>query len=351
VTVQPRLKMAANRRRKPVLVFSATLAAAGALLGCGNPSGAAAASIVLYNGQHPQLTDKLVAAFTDQTGIQVSVRTNDGIVLADQILQEGGASPADVYLTENSPELMFLQQRGLLSKLSTTVLNQVPARDSSPTGRWVGVGLRVSSLVYDPTVVRSSALPPSILDLAQQKWEGKVAVAPIDSDFPPLVGAIIATYGKAVAARWLAGIRRNAHVYQDEEAVVAAVNRGDVSLGIANQYYWYRLRLEVGRSAMHSTLYFFPHHDVGSIENVSGAAVLASSHHQREALAFVRFIVSPAGQRIIAASDDFEYPARPGVVPNKALPPLTAIAPATIGVAALGDDQLASQLIQQAGLA
>jgi iron(III) transport system substrate-binding protein len=334
-----------------MLVFSAALAAAGWVLGYGSASGAGAASIVLYNGQHPQLTDKLVAAFSRQTGIQVSVRTNDGIVLVDQILQEGSASPADVYFTENSPELMVLQQHGLLAKLSPAVLNQVPAEDRSPTGRWVGVALRVSSLVYNPSLVGSSALPSSILDLAQPKWEGKVAVAPIDSDFPPLVGAVIATHGKAEAARWLAGIKRNAHIYQDEEAVVAAVNRGDAGLGIANQYYWYRLRLEIGRNAMHSTLYYFPHHDVGSIENVSGGAVLASSHHQSEAQRFVRFVISPAGQRIIAASDDFEYPARPGVSPNRALPSLTAIAPATIGVAVLGNDQAASQLIQQAGLA
>jgi iron(III) transport system substrate-binding protein len=334
-----------------MLVFAAALAAAGWVLGYGIASGAGAASIVLYNGQHPQLTDKLVAAFSRQTGIQVSVRTNDGIVLVDQILQEGSASPADAYFTENSPELMVLQQHALLAKLGPAVLNQVPAEDRSPTGRWVGVALRVSSLVYNPSLVGSSALPSSILDLAQPKWKGKVAVAPIDSDFPPLVGAVIATYGKAEAARWLAGIKRNAHIYQDEEAVVAAVNRGDVGLGIANQYYWYRLRLETGRSAMHSSLYYFPHHDVGSIENVSGAAVLASSHHPSEAQRFVRFLVSPAGQRIVAASDDFEYPARPGTPPNKSLPSLTAVAPATSRVAVLGNDQAASQLIQQAGLA
>jgi iron(III) transport system substrate-binding protein len=333
-----------------MLVLSAAVAAAGWMLACGSATGAADASIVLYNGQHPQLTDKLVAAFTRQTGIRVSVRTNDGIVLADQLLQEGSGSPADVYLTENSPELMFLQQHGLLAKLGARVLSQVPAEDRSPIGRWVGAAVRVSSLVYDPSLVGPSALPSSILDLARPKWAGKVAVAPIDSDFPPLVGAVIATHGKAEAARWLAGLKRNAHIYQDEEAVVAAVNRGDVGVGIANQYYWYRLRLETGRGAMHSALYYFPHRDVGSIENISGAAVLASSHHKSEAQAFVRFVVSPAGQRIIAASDDFEYPARPGVPPNGALPSLTAIAPASIGVAVLGNDQAASQLIQQAGL-
>jgi iron(III) transport system substrate-binding protein len=161
----------------------------------------------------------------------------------------------------------------------------------------------------------------------------------------------MAAYGKAAAARWLAGLNRNAQTYQDEEAVVAAVNRGNAAVGIVNQYYWYRLRLEVGPQAMHSALYYFPNHNVGSIENVSGAAVLSSSSHKSEAQAFVRFLVSPAGQRIVATSDDFEYPARPGTPPNRALPALNSIAPATLKVTALGNDQAASQLIEQAGLA
>ena len=314
------------------------------------PSAAAEPSIVLYNGQHLQLTNEIVAAFTRHTGIHVLVRTNDGIVLADQILQEGGSSPADVYLTENSPELMVLEQHGLLDKVSPETLAQVPARDSSATGHWVGVALRVSSLSYDPHLVAPSALPASLLDLARPRWKGKVAVAPIDSDFPPLVGAVVATYGKAAAVRWLAGLKRNALIYQDEEAVVAAVNRGDAAVGIANQYYWYRLQLEVGRGAMHSSLFYFPHHNVGSVENISGAAVLASAHQRAEAQEFLAFLVSPAGQRIIATSDDYEYPARTGIAPSSLLPPLSMVSPATIPAATLGNDQTAAQLIEQAGL-
>ena len=89
---------------------------------------------MLYNGQHPQLTAALVAAFEKQTGIAVQMRTNDSVVLADQILQEGGASPADVYISENSPELMTLEQHGLLAQAAPAILAQVPAADASPAG-------------------------------------------------------------------------------------------------------------------------------------------------------------------------------------------------------------------------
>jgi iron(III) transport system substrate-binding protein len=340
------------RRKRPAKALAlavATSLLSVALAACGG--GDPANTIVLYNGQHPQLTNALVQAFTRQTHITVKVRTGDGIVLADQLLQEGNASPADVYLTENSPELMNLEDHGLLAKLPADILDQIPARESSPAGDWVGVALRVSTLVYDPSKVSRSQLPTSVLQLAQPQWKGRVAIAPTDSDFPPVVGAVIATHGKAAAARWLAGLKRNAQLYQDDESVVAAVNRGAVATGIINHYYWYRLRLELGASNMHSQLYFFPHSDPGSIQNIAGATVLASSQHRQDAQALVRFITSPAGQRILAASDDFEYPANPGVSPNPAVPPLASISSLSLRPAAIGTDQTAVQLIEQAGLA
>jgi iron(III) transport system substrate-binding protein len=327
----------------------AAIAIALALAGCGGSG--SSRSLLLYNGQHPQVTAELVAAFERQTHIAVSVRTNDGIVLADQLLQEGSATPADVYLTENSPELEDLQEHGLLARLRASTLAEVPARYRSSGGAWVGIARRISALAYDPALIGASRLPASILQLAQPRWKGKIAIAPTDSDFVPLVGAIVATYGRQAAVDWLAGLKRNAQLYQSDESVVAAVNRGDVATGIINHYYWYRLRLELGAHAMHSALYFFPGHNVGSLENISGAAVLKTSRHPAQAQAFVRFLVSAAGQQILARGYDFEYPTRPGVAPNPQLTPLGAIAPATLDPKTLGNDQQASQLIQESGLA
>jgi len=325
-----------------VLVVGASI-----LAGCG---GSGNRSLVVYNGQHLELTRSFVSAFQRATGIRVSLRTDDSVVLGDQILQEGHSSPADVYFAENSPELVELVEHRLLARLPNSVLTQVPARDRAGDGSWVGVALRVSSLVYNPSLVPRSRLPHSILDLAQPSWKGKVAIAPIDSDFPPVVGAVIAAQGEDAAARWLAGLKRNADVYQTEESVVAAVNRGDVAVGIINQYYWFRLQREVGKPAMHSALYYFPSGDPGSIVNVSGAAVLASAHRSGDAQRFVAFLVSRAGQRLIARGDDFEYPARPGVSANAELPAFGRIAHTSLQASRLGDGREAVRLIFNAHL-
>lgn len=334
--------------RRPLAATVAPLVAALVLLtGCG---GGGASSIVLYNGQHAETTRLLTNAFERQTGIRVNLHTGDSLVVATQILQEGHASPADVVLTENSPELVTLEQHGLLAQLPRSVLSQVSAAYESPRGKWVGMALRISALVYDPKLVARPRLPRSILDLAQPRWKGKVALAPTDSDFPPIVAAVIARVGEQRAAAWLQGLKRNAQTYQDEEAVAAAVNRGAVACGIINHYYWYRLRLELGAKATRSALYFFPKGDVGSIVNVSGVGVLATSKHRDAALRFVEFMVGPAAQRILAQSDDFEYPARIGAAANKALTPFAQTPHATTPVAKLGNGTAAARLIRETGL-
>src|SRR5207247_6232766 len=125
-----------SARMRKAILLAAILAAL--LTGCG---GSGRPTITLYNGQHPQLTRALVAAFQRPAGIDVRVRTGEPIVLASQLLQEGSHSPADVYFAENSPELVVLDEHHLLAKLPTSITSQVPSEYDSPSGTWVGVAL------------------------------------------------------------------------------------------------------------------------------------------------------------------------------------------------------------------
>src|ERR1700753_3721629 len=83
----------------------------------GSASSLAGQTITLYNGQHEQTTDALVAAFEKQTGVTVKVRSDDEDVLAQQIAQEGARAPDDVFFTENTPPLARLDEKGMLSTI------------------------------------------------------------------------------------------------------------------------------------------------------------------------------------------------------------------------------------------
>jgi iron(III) transport system substrate-binding protein len=307
-------------------------------------------SITLYSGQHEQTTAMLVAAFQKRTGVKVNVRPGDEAELANQIMQEGSNSPSDVFYTENTPALEHLREQNLLSPIDATTLAAVPARYSSAQGDWVGVSGRVSVLVYNTKQISASALPSSILALAEPKWKGKLGIAPSETDFQPLITSITKFDGADAAEKWLEGIKANSKTYPDNETVVAQVNNGESAIGLINHYYWYRLRDEVGQKGLHSALHYYAAHDPGDLLDVSGAAVLKSSSHQAAAQAFVAFLVSAEGQQVLAHSHSYEYPLRPGVSPATGLRPFAQIEPASITLSELGDGSAPLELEQKLGL-
>ncbi len=331
-------------------LLAASLAACGAS-GASKPGDPD--QLTLYNGQHEQTTQALVNAFEKQTGIKVTIRSDDEDVLVQQIAQEGPRSPADVIYTENSPALERLQQNHLLAPVNSSTLASVPSRYSSPSGDWAGVSGRVSMLVYNTTKLSPVQLPTSVMDLASPKWKGKIGLAPQETDFQPIITSIARAHGTAAALAWLKGVKANAgsDVYPDNETLTAKVNSGQVEIGLINHYYWYRLREQVGAAAMHSALHFFAPGDPGYVLDVSGAGILASSTHKAAAQKFLAFLASAAGQRIIAGTHSWEYPLRPGVAAEAGLTPLTQLKPDTADtIGGLGDGATALSLLQQAQL-
>jgi iron(III) transport system substrate-binding protein len=336
-----------SRGKSPILglvVVSAALLASA----CGGSSHGRA--ITLYNGQHEQTTAAIVAAFEAQTGITVNVRSGDETTLGNQILQEGASSPADVLYTENTPVLEALREKGLLAAVAPSTLAGIPHRYNSAQGDWVGVSARVSALVYNTSLLAPSQLPSSILELGEPRWKGKVGFAPSETDFQPLITSIVKLDGVATAERWLKGLQANGRTYPDNETVLAQVNNGESAAGPINHYYWYRLRAELGASAMRSAVHYYAPHDPGDLVNVSGAAVLRSSSHQADAQAFLAFLVSRTGQETIVRGKSYEYPLHPGVSPASGLRPFAQLQPAPLTPAEIGDGAQALALEQKLGL-
>jgi len=332
----------------------------GTLLTACGVSGAAQPSITLYSGQHEQTTESLVTAFEKKTGIQVNIRYNDEDVFADEIVAEESHPQADVFYTENSPALEYLQGKGLLAKVDPSTLAHTPSKYNSPLGDWVAISARVSVIIYNPSLIAKSQLPTTVLQLANQKYKGKVALANAESDFQPVVTAVDRAYGNATALKWLKGLAANAgpdHTYPDNETITDEVNRGAVAFGVVNQYYWYRMRAEIGASNMHSKIAYFAPHDPGYVLDVSGAAVLKSSKHMAQAQKFLAFLVSKSGQEIIADSGDstgqsisFEYPLADGVKTKAPETPFSRLQPYPITVPELGNGSTAITLLREAGI-
>jgi iron(III) transport system substrate-binding protein len=347
-------RMRAQRagRRGGVVLALALAVGTVVLAGCSSGSTASSDSLTVYSGQHVQTTQALIAAFEKQTGITVNLRSDDEDVLADQIVTEGSRSPADVYFTENTPPLQYLASKGHLASVAPSTLANTPARFNSPDGKWVGVTARVSVMGYNTALLSPSELPKSVMELADPQWKGKIGIAGSETDFQPIVTSIARAHGEAAALQWLEAVKANAggHSYPDNETLIAEVNRGQVALGVINQYYWYREKAQVGEAGLHSAIATFAAGDPGYVIDVSGAGILQSSSHQAEAQRFLAFLTSRKGQEIIGHSESYEYPIGSGVTTAQPETPFDQLQPNDITIANLGTGAGAIKLLQEAQL-
>ena len=108
-------------------------------------------------------------------------------------------------------------------------------------GSWVGFSGRKRVLVFNPEITDESELPTTVLDLVKPEWKGRIGVAPSNASFQDFVTAMRFKIGDEATAAWLKGIADNdAFTFANNAAIVAAVGRGEVEVGLVNHYYVYQ---------------------------------------------------------------------------------------------------------------
>src|SRR6185369_4050205 len=118
--------------------------------------------LLIYNAQHESLTKEWIDAFTKETGVKGTYRQGGDTELGNQLIAEGDASPADVFLTENSPAMAAVEHAGLFADLNKDTLDQVPAQYRPATGKWTGVAARSTVFVYNTSRLQPDQLPKSM---------------------------------------------------------------------------------------------------------------------------------------------------------------------------------------------
>lgn len=281
--------------------------------------------LTIYSSQHENVTEAWVEGFTEKTGIEVQVRFGKDASMGNQIVEEGDSSPADVFLTENSPAMTTVQNAGLLTEVDPETLALVPAERAPSNKQWIGIAARSTVLVYNPSMISESELPASLLDLADPQWEGKWGAGATGADFQAIVAGMLELTGEQQTADWLQGLKDNATVYQNNIVTMKAVNSGEVPLGVIYHYYWYRDQSGTKEGSGNTKLHYFKNQDPGAFVSLSAGGVLKSAKHADEAQEFLAYIMSAEGQAVLSDSGSMEYAVASGVASDPALPPLESL--------------------------
>ena len=276
--------------------------------------------LTIYSGRNEDLIGPLVEMFEESTGIETDVRYGSSPDLALLIETEGDASPADVFISQSPGAMGYLATQDRLQALPASVLDAVDAPYRAGDGAWVGFSGRQRVLVYNPNLADPADLPDSVLDLTDPAYDGRVAVAPANSSFQDFITAMRFQSGDDATLAWLEGMAaNNSPNYPKNSAIVDAVLRGEVEMGLVNHYYLLRFLAEDPDAP--GINHNFAPDDIGSLLIVTTGAVLATSDQPAAAQAFVEFMLTRQAQEFYA-SETREYPLAAGVEPPGELAPL-----------------------------
>jgi iron(III) transport system substrate-binding protein len=320
---------------------------AGALSACS--SGGGADRLTIYSGRTQELIEPLLEQFSDDTGIGIDVRYGDSSDLALLIDEEGDQSPADVFLSQSPGSTGYLDSKGRLTPVQQSVLDLVPERFRADDGKWVGVSGRVRVLVYNPDAITEDELPRSVFDVTDPQYRDRVGVAPTNASFQDFVTAMRALEGEERTKEWLDGLVANgAKTYANNIAIVEAVDRGEIDMGLVNDYYLYELQAQ--DPDISAVNHYFPDGDLGSLILTTTVGVLDTANDTDVAEQFIEYLLSKPAQEFYA-EQSFEYPLAKGVSPAGDKPPLDSIPSPKLDLSELGDGLIKTrELIADAGL-
>jgi iron(III) transport system substrate-binding protein len=325
----------------PTLALALTLVAAPAL--------AQEQGLTVYTSQHQALTQEWADAFAAKTGIPVTIRKGTDVLMANQIVQEGLNSPADIFLTENSPAMMMVQDADLFSPVEPETLAQIPEQFRPKGGMWTGIAARTTMFVYNTEMLDEADLPVSMLDLANPEWQGRWGAAAAGADFQAIVSALLELRGTDETANWLVGLKNNALPYRGNFEAMRGANIGEVAGALIYNYYYFGDQAGTGESSDKLAVHYFANKDPGAFISVSGGGVLKASDNPEAAQQFLAFITGPEGQAVLRDGHSYEYAIGSGIEPNPALPPLSSIDSPDVDTS-LGNAQEVVQLMTAAGV-
>jgi iron(III) transport system substrate-binding protein len=331
--------------RRLLTLLLPLVVAAPLLAACGDED-----KLTIYSGRTENLIGPLLERFADETGLDIAVRYGDSAELALLIDEEGDRTPADVFISQSPGALGFLAGRDRLAPVSEDIQGAVDARFEDPEGAWVGLSGRVRVLVWNTELVDEADLPASVFDLTDPAFRGRVGIAPENGSFQDFVSAMRADVGDEETLAWLEGMEANdSPTYGNNNAIVEAVARGEVEMGLVNHYYNERRLAEDPDSPTANHL--FADGDLGSLILSTGVGMVAGTNRADDVERFIEFLLSEEAQTYFS-EETFEYPLAAGVEPAvQNLPPLESIAAPPVDLRSLGGGLADTRrLIERSGL-
>ena len=251
--------------------------------------------------------------------------------LANRLLAEQVRPQADVFWSNEPVRTLVLKGRNVLAAYRSPSAEGIPAVLRDPEGYWTGFSARMRVIAYNTKLVRPDEAPPSVLDLADPKWKGQVAIA--DPRFGSTsfhVAALYTVLGDEKADTFFKRLKANDVRVVDGNSVVRdMVVRGEVKVGLTDTD-----DVNVAMEDGAPIGMVMPDKDGMGVPMMPNmVSMIAGAPHPAEAKQMIDYLLSTDVEAMLAKSEAVQIPMRASVPGPANLPRLDAFKPMTLDYA------------------
>lgn len=283
-----------------------------------------AAELNIYSARHYDADFEIIKKFEKQTGVKVNHTQARASELIKRMQLEGKNSPADIFITADVSNLNEAKTSGLLAPVKSKFLEEtIPFHLRDKDNQWFAITKRARIIAYNKNANTDITRLKNYEDLVKDEFKGKIVMRSATAPYSKtLLASIIANDGEKKAKEWAKGVLNNLATPpkggdRDQARQVFA---GEAEFAVMNTYYIGLLRNsknEQDREVGNALGIIFPNQDNrGTHINVSGIAMAKSSKNQKEAKAFMEFMLTPEIQQILT-NINYEFPIRNDVEVNQ----------------------------------
>ena len=304
-------------------------------------------ALVVYSGRNEQFVGPILGDLEQAVGTKVEVRYGNTAELAAQLLEEGDRTEADLFFGQDAGALGALAKADRLSPLGADITSQVLPQYADADGRWVATSARARVIAYHPELAPEATRITSVDHVLDPRYRGKVGVAPTNASFQAFVTAMRVDRGDAATKDFLTRLQANAKVYDGNSQILAAVDAGEISLGLINHYYLHQLIKEEGADQVKARNHFLNNpDDPGSLVNVAGVGVIKGADTNPAATKAVAFLLQKSAQEYMVGNNS-EYPVIEGVAGPPDAPAIGDIKGFAVDLNSIDDLDGTLRLIQE----
>jgi iron(III) transport system substrate-binding protein len=291
--------------------------------------------VTAYVSADRPFSEPVMQEYERQSGVRVNVvydtEETKSTGLANRLLAEKSRPQADVFWSNEPVRTLMLKSRGVLAPYQSPAAAGIANAFKDPEGYWTGFSARLRVIIYNTGKVTAGDAPRSVLELAETRWKGQVAIA--DPRFGSTsfhVAALYAELGDERVDEFFRKLKANDVKIVDGNSVVRdMVARGDALVGLTDSD-----DVNVALQAKQPVAMVLPDRDgIGVPVMPNMVSLVAQAPHPDDAKRLIDYLLSPEVERKLAESDAVQIPLHPGVPGPPNIPRIDSFKPMTLDYA------------------